>query len=275
MGKNLLDTAIQTKIKKFGEIIQGKKVLVAFSGGVDSSVATRLAIEFAQRVLAVTVLSKTNPPGEIEEAETVAKEIGVDWKVLTINELENENFQANPPNRCYYCKIELMTALRELAEKEGLDLIIDGSNADDRKDFRPGAQALQELNIESPLAEAGITKAEIRQIAREYNLSVYDKPSMACLSSRIPYGERITEKKLQMIAKAEIVIKQILNIKIVRVRLHGNIARIEVNPDEQTKFFDLNKINQIVNALKELGFVYIVLDLQGYRSGSMNEPLIN
>ncbi|MFX1296679.1 MAG: ATP-dependent sacrificial sulfur transferase LarE [Promethearchaeota archaeon] len=266
-----MDSSIEKKIQKIREDLQGKKVLVAFSGGVDSSVATWLAKEFCAKVLAVTVISKTNPPGEIEEAKCIAKELGVDWRTIKINELNNPNFQTNPYNRCYYCKKELMEALRQLAEAERLEFIIDGTNADDLKDFRPGTLALQELSIKSPLAEAGITKKEIRMIAKEYNLSVYDKPSMACLSSRIPYGEPITEKKLEMIFKAEMIIRKLIGVKVVRLRYHGCIARIEVHPDERVKFFDQTVLDQVVNELKKLGFVYITLDLQGYRSGAMNE----
>jgi uncharacterized protein len=268
-----LDSIIKEKIRKVGNILQGKKILVAFSGGVDSSVITRLAKEFGSRVLAITVKSRTNPPGEIEEAQLVARELGVEWRIVEINELENSDFQANPPDRCYYCKKELMTELRKVAEAEGLDYIVDGTNADDLKDFRPGGLALQELDIKSPLAEAGITKEEIRSIAKVYNLSVHDKPSMACLSSRIPYGEKITENKLEMIAKAEIIIRRIIGSKVVRVRHHGSIARIEVHPDERAKFFDKNLLDQIVSELKKLGYIYVTLDLQGYRSGAMNELL--
>lgn len=268
-----MNDEIKEKLQKVREILRDKKVLVAFSGGVDSSVITRLALEYCSRVLAVTVKSLVNPPNEIEEAECVAQEMGVEWRTIELNELEDSNFQANPPNRCYYCKKGLMTALQELAKSEGLDFIIDGTNADDLKDYRPGALALKELNIKSPLAEAGVTKYEIRNIAKSYNLSVHDKPSMACLASRVPYGEEITEKKLNMIGEAERIIRDLAKIKVVRVRYHRSIARIEVDPSERTKFFDEKLMDKIVAALKQLGFAYVTLDLQGYRSGSMNEPL--
>ncbi len=271
----LLDEAIEEKLQKVKQILRGKKILVAFSGGVDSSVVARLAKEYCSRVLAVTIKSKTNPSGELEEAQCVAEELGVDWKIIEINELEDKKFQANPPNRCYYCKKGLMTALLEIASDEELDFIVDGTNSDDLTDFRPGAIALKELDIKSPLAEAGITKNEIRSIARKFNLSVHDKPSMACLSSRIPYGEEITEKKLRMIAEAETLIKKLANISVVRVRYHRGIARIEVHPNERENFFDNMLLDDIVQALKNLGFVYITLDLQGYRSGSMNEQIGN
>ena len=267
-----MNEKLNRKIQKVRDLLQGKKVLVAFSGGVDSSVIARLAKDFCARVLAVTVISNTNPPGEIEEAKEVAKEIGVEWKTIEINELHNSEFQKNPPNRCYFCKKELMTALLKLAKSEKLEFIIDGTNADDREDVRPGIRALMELKIKSPLAEASITKEEIRIMAKEYNLSVYNKPSMACLASRIPYGEDITEKKLRMIAEAETIIKRLAHVEVVRVRCHKNIARIEVLPHERVKFFDEDLLDQIVRSLKQVGFIYVALDLQGYRSGSMNEP---
>ena len=269
----MLDKQLQKKIEKVKGILQGKKVLVAFSGGVDSSVVTRLAMEFCSKVMAITAILKVSPPGELEDARCVAEELGVDWRTIEIAVLENSNFKGNPPNRCYFCKKELMTAFSELAEKEELDFVIDGTNSDDLKDNRPGYQAILEFGIRSPLAEAGITKKEIRQIAREYELSVFNKPAMACLASRIPYGNEITEQKLKMIAEAETFIKNLTDVSIVRVRHHGNDARIEVAPDERRKFFREQVLDQIVMALKRLGFVYVTLDLQGYRTGSLNEFL--
>jgi len=269
----MLDKQFQKKIEKVKEILQGKKVLVAFSGGVDSSVVTFLAMKFCSRVVAVTAILKVSPPGELEYAKGVAKELGVEWRTIEIAVLEDSNFKMNPPNRCYFCKRELLTGLLQLAEEEGLDLIIDGTNNDDLKDVRPGYQAVQELGISSPLAEAGITKKEIRQIAKEYELSVFNKPSMACLASRIPYRNEITEQKLKMIAEAETLIKNLTGVSVIRVRHHGNMARIEVAPDELNKLFHKKILDQIVIGLKKLGFVYVTLDLQGYRTGSMNEPL--
>ena len=268
-----MDKTLQKKIEKVKESLQGKRGLVAFSGGVDSTVMTRLALEFCANVLAVTANSRIEPPNELEEAKCIAKELGVKWESIEINPLVNPNFHANPPNRCYFCKKEIMTALLALAKKRNLEIIIDGTNNDDLRDFRPGYGAVQELNIKSPLAEAEITKKEIRRIAKEYNLSVFNKPAMACLASRIPYGSEITEQKLTMIAEAETIIKNLTNVSVVRVRHHGTIARIEVPPEERCKFFDQKVLDRINAALYKLGFVYVTLDLQGYRSGSMNESL--
>jgi pyridinium-3,5-biscarboxylic acid mononucleotide sulfurtransferase len=269
----MMDKALQKKIETVKASLQGKKVLVAFSGGVDSTVMTRLALEFCAKVLAVTANSKLEPPTELEGAKTIAKELGVEWESVETNPLINPNFHSNPPNRCYFCKKEIMTVLLALAKKRHMDYIIDGTNFDDLKDLRPGYRAVQELKIKSPLAEAGITKKEIRLIAKEYNLSVFNKPAMPCLASRIPYGNEITEQKLTMIAEAESIIKTLTNVAVVRVRHHGSIARIEVPPQERAKFFDQQVLDQINAALNKLGFVYVTLDLQGYRSGSMNEAL--
>ncbi|MHA1649933.1 MAG: ATP-dependent sacrificial sulfur transferase LarE [Candidatus Helarchaeota archaeon] len=268
-----MDTQLKEKVQKVKKLLQNKKVLVAFSGGVDSSVVTRLAKEYCSKVIAATIISELNPPSELEEAERVAHELNIEWRTIKIQELENPQFRANPPNRCYYCKKDIMSALKKLARHENVDIIIDGTNADDLSDFRPGQLALKEFNIVSPLAQADITKEEIRKLANFFGLSVHDKPAMACLASRIPYGEEITEKKLQMIAEAEKAIYELIHPKMVRVRYHGNGARIEVLPEERSKFFDIEKIEQIVKILKRLGFIYVMLDLQGYRTGSLNEPL--
>ncbi len=264
---------LKEKTETVQQILSGKKVLVAFSGGVDSSVVTLLAKKFSSRVLAVTVVSEVNPPGELKDAECVAHELGVEWRRVEVKELANPKFRSNPPNRCYYCKRDIMEALQEIANAETMDFIIDGTNYDDLEDFRPGTAALEEFKVKSPLAEAGITKEEIRAIAKEYDLSVCNKPAMACLASRIPYGEEITEKKLLMISEAEKLISDILGVRMVRVRHHRDIARIEVPPDERSKFLAQEQADKIVKELRKMGFIYVVLDLQGYRSGSLNEQL--
>lgn len=213
------------------------------------------------------------PPWEVEEATRVAKEIGIRHEILEGNELEDPNFVRNPPNRCYFCKKGLAAKLKKFAKEVGLRSIADGSNADDLSDYRPGRLALEEEGISSPLAEVGLTKEEIREIARELGLSVADKPPMACLASRIPYGQEITLDKLKMVAKAEAAVKKIAKVKQVRVRDHDGIARIEVNPKERVAFFNEAVMDEVAKELRTMGFKYVTLDLEGYVQGSMNRLL--
>lgn len=248
-------------------------MLVAFSGGVDSSLMVSLAKDVAKKVLAITVSSQIIPSEEVERAKKVARELGVDHKVILIDRLSNPRFVANPDNRCYYCKKELSRNLKKIAEEKGFELIVEGTNASEIVGHRPGALALREEGILSPYLMAGITKEEIRLIAQERGLSVYNQPSMACLSSRIPYGETITEEKLHRIAEAEKFIKQLIGVKILRVRSHGDMARVEVGKDEREKLFSTVILDRIAEKLKELGFKYCTLDLEGYRTGAMDEVL--
>ncbi len=264
---------LKQKIKTVHKILNKKKVLVAFSGGVDSSVITSLAKEVCEEVLAVTANSNTFPEDEILNAEKVAKELGIKWKIIEIDELANDKFAENPPIRCYYCKKELMNELLNIVQAENFDLIIDGTNASDLHDHRPGILALKELKVKSPLAEAGITKKEIRQIAKDRGISVWQRPSMACLSSRFPYGERITAEKLKMVENAERFIRNSYDIKILRVRYYNGLARIEVGKEEIKRVLSEKRFYEILNYLKNLGFKYVTLDLEGYRTGSMNEIL--
>jgi uncharacterized protein len=264
---------IQSKIDSVYNILRGKSVLVAFSGGVDSSVLVSLAKDVAKKVLAITVSSQIISPEEVERAKLVAREIGVDYAVIWVDRLSNPRFVANPSNRCYYCKKDLSRNLKKIAEEKGYELIVEGTNASDTVGHRPGVSALKEEGILSPYLTAGITKEEIRFIARERGLSVYNQPSMACLSSRIPYGETITEERLHRIAEAERFIKQLTDVKILRVRSHGDIARIEVGKDEREKLFSAEILDKIAEKMKELGFKYCTLDIEGYRTGAMDEVL--
>jgi len=268
-----LDRAIQKKIDKVHEILKEKKVLIAFSGGVDSSIIASLAKDVAKRVLGVTVYSQFMTDEEIINAKNVAQELGIEWRRFDLDILENEKLVENPPDRCYYCKKNIMRELSNIAKEENLDLIVDGTNEEDLKDHRPGHMALLELNIKSPLAEAGIKKNEVREIAKNRDLSVWKRPSLACLASRIPYGDEITENKLERIAKAENYVRYKAKIKIVRVRCYENLARIEIGKNEMKNLFSMDIIKDIVTYLKDLGFKYVTLDLEGYRSGSMDEIL--
>ena len=249
-------------------------VVIAFSGGVDSSFLLKAASDTLPRenILAVTAVSDTYTRSELKQAKRFAKALGVEHKIIFTDELKDDNFAKNPVDRCYYCKKELFGRLKALAKKRNFRFVVDASNHDDKKDYRPGSIAKKEKGIISPLQEAGITKDEIRRFSKRLNLDTWDLPSMACLSSRIPYGERISKSVLQKIEKAESFIRR-SRIKQVRVRCHKDIARIEVEKKDIKRFLNQKFCDRIVKKLKNLGFRYVVLDLEGYRTGSLNEGL--
>lgn len=246
-------------------------VLVAYSGGVDSTLLLKVAKKVLQdKALAVIAVSPTYPKQEIEAAKRQAQKLKVKYLIIRTREFDNPHFLKNPVNRCYFCKKELFSELRNIAKKRQLRYICDGSNFDDLKDFRPGAIAKKQLKIRSPLQEAKLTKADIRSISKELKLATWDKPSLACLASRIPYKTRISLSLLKRVDTAEEFLRG-LGLKQIRVRHHGDSARIEAG---EANFNLLLKFNEIIiKKLKDLGYTYITLDLQGYRTGSMNEPL--
>lgn len=248
-----------------------ESVVVALSGGVDSSVVAKAAFEaLGEKAIAATAKSATLAAAEFETAKKVAREIGITHEIFAEDEFENPKFAENSPERCYYCRKGLIAGLEQVVKKYGAKYIVDGANADDALQHRPGLRALKENGVRSPLMELGIGKEEVRRIAGHFNLSVSSKPSMACLASRIPYGEGITKEKLRRIEEAEDFIKN-LGFGQVRVRYHGSIARIEVPEKDIPKLLEFRK--EILKKLKELGFTYVALDLEGYRSGSMDEVL--
>ncbi len=251
------------------------KVLIAFSGGVDSAYLLSVAKEVLgpDNVLAVIAQSPTYPREEIEEAIRIADGLGIKCRLIDTEEIDDENFVSNPTERCYYCKKELFAKLKELADEKGIEYVLDGSNANDLSDFRPGSRAKKEFGIRSPLQEVDLSKAEIRELSRQAGLPTWDKPSMACLSSRIPYGTRITKEVLLKIGEAEKFIRS-LGLKQVRVRHHDFTARIEVGPDEIPVVLRDSIREKITKKLEQLGYFFVTVDLKGYRTGSLNEPLV-
>jgi len=248
-----------------------KKVAVAFSGGVDSTFLAKIAYDtLGENAIAITTTSATHPQWELTQAKKLAAEIGIKQILINSNEIDIKNFSENNKNRCYYCKKELFTKIKQIAANNNAKYVIDGSTTDDDFDYRPGLKALKELGIISPLKDAGFTKQEIRNLSKKIGLQTWNKPSFACLASRFPYKIKITKERLNSIEKAEDFIRS-LKIKQFRVRFHNEIARIEVEKDEFKIILDNSE--NIVKHLKELGFTYITLDIQGFRSGSLNEVL--
>lgn len=250
-----------------------KSVIIAFSGGVDSAYLAYLAsAELGERALAVTGESPSYPDFQRQDALALVQQFSIPHEFILTDEINDPNYQSNPSNRCYFCKHELFTRLSALALERGYAFICDGNNSDDVGDYRPGRQAARELNVRSPLIEAGLTKAEIRVLARRAGLPVWDRPASACLSSRIPYGMPVTIEKLSIIEKGEAALRR-LGFHLLRVRHHGDVARIEIAPAEMPRALDLEMTRRISAEFKKLGFKFVALDLDGYRSGSLNEAV--
>ncbi len=269
-GDHLLKKYDELKdyIRSFGSVV------VAFSSGVDSTFLLSAAKEALgdKNVMAVTASSCSFPLRELEEAKSYCKQLGVRHEIVESEELSIEGFSHNPTNRCYLCKHELFDKIRKLAAREGFSEVAEGSNTDDDGDYRPGLQAVAELDIKSPLRHVGLSKNQIRILSRYLGLPTWDKQSFACLSSRFPYGEEITKKKLEMVDKAEQLLLD-LGFHQLRVRIHQNIARIELMPEEFGRFMEDQTREMVYSELKKLGFTYVTLDIKGYRTGSMNETL--
>lgn len=254
-------------------ILSYKSAAVAFSSGVDSTFLLKVAYDVLKdNTMAITASSDIFAQREYKEAIAYTAQLGVKHEILTVDALSVENFAKNPSNRCYYCKKAVFTNILHLAKEHNMEYVMDGANVDDEGDYRPGMQAAHELGIKSPLKECGFTKADIRALSKEMGLPTWDKPSYACLASRIPYGNEITIEKLKMVEAAEKYLME-LGFKQLRVRHHGKLARIEVLPDDRKRFYNEEFMDQVADKMKEIGFFYTALDLRGYRTGSLNEVL--
>lgn len=261
----------QEKLEKLLESY--KRVAVAFSSGVDSTYLLKMAQKvLGENVIAVTASSCSFPKRELEEAKTFCRENGIRHIVVESEELDIDGFRQNPKNRCYLCKHELFEKILSIAKENGIETVVEASNTDDDGDYRPGLVAVKELGIESPLRRVGLSKKEIREYSKELGLPTWNKQSFACLSSRFVYGETISEEKLAMVDQAEQLLLD-MGFHQLRVRIHDKLARIEVQPSEFEKIMQEENRTKIFHELKQYGFTYVTLDLQGYRTGSMNETL--
>ena len=264
---------LQDKYEKLKTIIaETGKAAVAYSGGVDSTLLSKVAFDvLKENSIAITLVSPMNAQSEMKDAEDLAKEIGITHYMINDDEIEDEVL-ANPVNRCYHCKKVEFTRILEKAHEEKIIIVFDGSIVDDMSDYRPGLQALSEFKVISPLRVAGLTKSDIRELSHELGLRTWNKPALACLGSRIPYGERITIEKLTRIDKSEDYMRTLGFIQF-RVRSHGDMARIEVSPEERTKLFDEKLLDTISKQLKSYGYQYVCLEMEGYITGSLNRVI--
>ena len=266
----MLEQKLETLKTIFSEM---EKALIAYSGGVDSTLVAKIAYDvLGDRALAITAVSPSLLPEELEDARIQASAIGIAHEMIETHEMDNPNYTSNPVNRCYFCKSELHDTLKPLALQRGYPYVVDGVNADDLRDYRPGIQAAKERGVRSPLAEVGVTKAEVRELSKQLGLPCWDKPAQPCLSSRFPYGEEITVSKLQRVGRAELYLRK-LGFSNLRVRSEGDTARIELPPETIKEFVLTTDLPTLVSAFQKFGFVYVTLDLEGYRSGKLNQVL--
>ena len=273
----MVQTSDKTLLQKRSDLVnileQMRSVIVAYSGGVDSAFLAAVANEaLGRKALSVTAVSPSLAPSELDEATDLANRIGLNFMTIETNEIERPDYQANNPDRCFFCKDELYTHLVRFAEEESFDSIVNGTNVDDLGDYRPGIEAAKQYGVRSPLVEAELTKDDIRALSRDMDLPTWDKPAQACLSSRIPYGTTVTVEALTKIAKAEQFLRS-KGFKQLRVRHHETIARIEIEPSDFSAITSEPLRSEINQEFKNIGYSYITLDLDGFRSGSLNEIL--
>jgi len=274
MTVNNRPSELAAKLEKLTNRLAGlENALIAYSGGVDSTLLLKVAADvLGKKLTAVTAHSEVTPPHDYEEAVIFAESLGVNYIVIKTDELQDANFVSNPPDRCYHCKSMLFKRLSEIAREKKIKWLLDGSNFDDITDYRPGSRAAKEFGVISPLKEAGLTKDEIRALSKEMSLPTWDKAASPCLASRVPYGQVITPEKLSRIGQSEEYLRT-FGIKELRVRDHGDVARIEFPVDKMFLFLDETTRDKIIDKLKSFGYKYVALDLQGFRSGSLNEVL--
>ena len=265
---------VETKLTQLQALFsQMDRALIAYSGGVDSTLVAKIAYDLlGDRALAVTAVSPSLLPEELIDAQEQAREIGIKQELVETQEMTNPDYTSNPINRCYFCKSELHDTLKPLAIARGYGYVVDGVNADDLHDYRPGIQAAKERGARSPLAEVGVSKLEVREISRLLGLKWWNKPAQPCLSSRFPYGEEITVTKLQRVGRAEVYLRQ-LGYQNLRVRSQEDMAKIELPPEKIKQFVQDIDLADLVAKFQELGFLYVTLDLEGYRSGKLNQEL--
>jgi pyridinium-3,5-biscarboxylic acid mononucleotide sulfurtransferase len=265
---------IQDKLAQLQALFEGMdRALIAYSGGIDSTLVAKIAQDvLGDRALAVTAVSPSLLPEDLEDAKIQAAEIGISHRLVETHEMANPNYTSNPINRCYFCKSELYDILKPLAQSLGYSYTVDGVNGDDLHDYRPGIQAAKERGTRSPLAEVGLSKLEVRELSKYLGLSCWDKPAQPCLSSRFPYGEEITVEKLRRVGQAERYLRN-LGLTTLRVRSEGATAKIELPVDEIQSFIQANDLPRLVEAFQSYGFTYVTLDLEGFRSGKLNQVL--
>ena len=271
-----LSTCLSQKHAQLKDIFaKMDRALVAYSGGIDSTLVAKIAFDIlGEKSLAVTANSPSLMPEDFADAKAQAAAMGIAHKVVETHEMDDERYTSNPVNRCYFCKSELHDTLRPLANELGYDYVVDGLNADDLQDYRPGIMAAKERGVRSPLAEVGITKLEVRELSKHLGLPWWDKPSQPCLSSRFPYGELITTEKLHRVGRAERYMRD-LGYRNLRIRSDGDTARIELMPEEIQPFVAQVNLSDVVTAFQQLGFIYVTLDLEGYKSGKLNRVVEN